>query len=191
MILLFRPREEFVQAAVNSGRRAELTYSQVGVTQRSQCPEGFTPNEWTAIIGNGEHAFESAKEAIKSYSMLQLSWLQRVGPLAPIAADSIVCTLARQFGVYSLNVAKIVYVEDESSNRFSFGYGTTAEYPLVGEERFTVSLNESTGDVSFEIFSFSRPNSLLMRLAWPWLRRAQRRFCRDATEAMRDALEKR
>ena len=187
MILLVRPDGDFIDATIDSQRRAGLTYSQVGWTMRSQCPDGFATNQWNAVIGKGELVFERAKAALQNYQLLQLGWIQHVGPSDPIAANSIVCTLGRQFMVYSLNFAKIVYVDDRISTQFSFGYGTTCEHPLIGEERFTVSIDASTGDVTYSIFSFSRPNAFVFQLALPWLRRAQRRFCRDSTEAMHAA----
>ena len=187
MLLLSPPTVSFIRDTIAARRHSELSYSEVGWTTRSEYPAGFGSNHWKGIIGHGALDFQSAKLAIKNYRMLQLGWINRVGPISPVAESAIVCTLAKQFMLYSLNVAKIVSVDDEQSNRFGFSYGTTPEYPLVGEERFTVSLCESTGDVIYEIFSFSRPNSLGMRLALPWLKKAQRRFCIASAAAMREA----
>ncbi len=187
MFLLRFPSEQFINSSVDSQRNAEFTYLNVGWTRSSRCPVGFAANQWTAVVAQGGEGFERAKNAFRTYQMLQLGWLRHVGPKEPIQQGSLVCTLARQTGIYSLNVARIVYVDNESPNRFGFGYGTLPEYPLCGEERFTVEIDENTGEVSYEIFSFSRPKSLLTALGRPIIRGAQRRFCRDSVEAMRAA----
>lgn len=187
LLLLSPPTDSFIHDTIAAHRHSELSYSEVGGTTESECPAGFASNHWKAIIGHGASDFQSAKLAIRNYRMLQLGWLSHVGMTESIANESLVCTLAKQFMVYSLNVAKIVSVDDELPNRFGFSYGTTREYPLVGEERFTVSICESTGNVEYEIYSFARPSSVATRLAWPWLRRVQRRFCLASAAAMREA----
>jgi len=56
-----------------------------------------------------------------------------------------------------------------------------------GEERFAVVLRDD-GSVWFEVESFSRMASPLLVLVAPIARRFQRRFLRDACEAMRRAV---
>ena len=186
MFLLQRPDQEFILRTAEKHRHTELTYAHTGWTREYRCPDGFTTNRSSAVIGNGERVFQRAKAAISEYQMLQFGWIQAVGPQEPIARNSIVCILARHWGVYCLNFARIVYVDDSRPDQFSFAYGTTREYPLAGEERFAVSINSTTGEVTYDIFSFSRPLSLLLWLSLPSMRRAQRRFCRDSTSALRN-----
>ena len=120
--------------------------------------------------------------------MLNLGWIQVVPSNAPIAHGSLVCTLLRTMGFYVLNIAQVVYVDDiEHLDQFGFGYGILPEYLVSGEERFTVAFDRVTDIVTYELFSFSKPSSALMRFGWPLVRRAQRRFCRDSTEAMMSA----
>lgn len=189
MFLLRRPSDESINATINAQRAANLTYGFVGWTECSMAPPGFSVNHWTSVIGKGGRAFARAKDAMHQYRMLTVGWLQRIGPVEPIVRNSIVCTLARQMGMYSLNVGRIIYVDDQTSERFGFGYGTLPEHALVGEERFMVMLDTTSENVRFEIFSFSRPQSMLMRAIRPLLWRAQRRFCVDATAAMRDSCQ--
>ena len=183
------PDDDFIHAIVDLHRRPALSYSKIGWTSRSECPVGFATNQSNAVIGNGEHDFLRAKAAIQNYDMLRLGWMQPAGDNDPIVVGSMVCTLSRKLMVYSLNVNRVVYVDDQVSNRFGFGFGTTAHHLIIGEERFTVSIDESTGDVTYEIFSFSRPDQLFSRLALPWFRHLQRVFCRDSTDAMRAACQ--
>lgn len=185
MLLLQRPKDDLINATITAQRDAGLTYDFVGWTARSAAPAGFAVQQWTSVIGKGGRAFERAKDAVRQYRMLNIGWLQRIGPAEPIAPNSIICMLARQMGLYSLNVSRIVYVDDQSAGRFGFGYGTLPEYALIGEERVTVEWDTVSENVTFEIFSFSRPSSMLMSVGSPLLRRAQRRFCVDASAAMR------
>lgn len=185
MLLLQRPTDNLIDATINAQRHADLTYDCVGWTARSAAPAGFTVQQWSSLIGNGVRAFERAKDAVRQYRMLDIGWLQRIGPAEPVSPNSTICMLARQVGLYSLNVARIVYVDDQSADRFGFGYGTLPEYPLIGEERVTVDWDAASENVTFEIFSFSRPSSMLMSMGRPFIRRAQRRFCVDASAAMR------
>lgn len=182
MFLLRRPTAEFVEATRRAQRTARFTYDAVGWTRGRALPEGFAVTQWQAVIGRGADDFRRARQALADFRMLRLGWLEPLEPLEPIAPDALVCTLARQGGLYSLNVGRIIYV-DESPGQFAFGYGTLPEYPVRGEERFCVA-HAPSGDVTFEIFSFSRPRSALMLLARPLLRRLQRRFCTQAAAAM-------
>ena len=183
--MLRRPHDDQINATIAAQRDAPLTYDYVGWTARSAAPPGFAVQRWTSVIGKGVRAFERAKDAVRQCQMLNVGWLQRVGPAEPVAPNSLICTLAQQMGLYSLNVARIVYVDDQSPVRFGVGYGTLPEYALVGEERVTVEWDTASDDVMFEIFSFSRPSSMLMSAVRPLLRRAQRRFCVDSATAMR------
>lgn len=188
LFLLRRPNEAFIQETMESQRDQQLTYPGVGLTRESGCPAGFRKNQWRAVIGAGEEAFLRAKQALADWRMLNLGWVEVVSAPESIREHAHVCTLARTLGVYTLNVARIVYVDDDdAANRFGFGYGTLPEYALSGEERFTVTYDPATQDVVYEIFSFSRPTSLMVRLGQPFVRRAQRRFCCDSVAAMEAA----
>lgn len=183
MFLFRRPTEAFVAATRDAQRAAPFTYDAVGWTREQRVPDGFAVTRWKASIGRGTADFERAKRALADHRMLRLGWIEPAGMIEPIVPGALVCTLARQAGLYSLNVGRIIYVEDEP-DRFAFGYGTLPEYPVRGEERFAVARDPVTDDVTFEIFSFSRPQSPLMLLARPFLRLVQRRFCRESSAAM-------
>jgi uncharacterized protein (UPF0548 family) len=61
----------------------------------------------------------------------------------------------------------VVYVVDEVARR-GFAYGSLPGHPLTGEEAFVVGL-QADGSVVFTVTSYSRPGSLLTRLAGPVL----------------------
>lgn len=185
MFQLRRPTADFIDQTIQAQRDTEFTYPHIGLSRESVCPEGYTINQSRAVIGTGEPCFRRAKEAIRNCQMLNVGWLQAVHFAGPIINDSLVPTLVWTMGLYALNVARVVYVDDvEGANQFGFGYGTLSEYPVSGEERFTVKFDPTTGDVSYELFSFSKPASLLTRIGWPVVRMSQRRFGRDSIAAM-------
>ncbi|MFM9058610.1 MAG: DUF1990 family protein [Planctomycetaceae bacterium] len=187
MLLIRKPTAEFIAATMRSQRTARFTYDAVGWTRERKVPTGFATTRWQAVIGRGEDDLRRAKQVAAELRMLRLGWIEPAGPLEPIAPESLVCTLARQSGMYSLNVGRVIYVDD-AADSFAFGYGTLPEYPIRGEERFAVALDRGTNDVTFEIFSFSTPRSPLMLLARPLLREIQRRFCTQSSAAMSGAV---
>ncbi len=69
---------------------------------------------------------------------------------------------------------RVVYVINEP-NRRGFAYGTLAGHPESGEESFVIERSDE-GSVWITITAFSRPSSLLWRLAGLPLRIAQRRY---------------
>lgn len=184
MLLLRRPSESFIAETIRSQSAAPFTYDAVGWTARRDAPAGFAVNAWSGVIGRGLEDFERARRAMEEWRMLRLGWLERVGPPAPIRPGVLVGTLARQTPLWFLNVGRIVSVED-TPDVFAFSYGTLREYPIHGEERFSVEHDAATGVVTFGIFSFSRPAMVLTRVGRPVVGLLQRRFCREATEAMR------
>jgi uncharacterized protein (UPF0548 family) len=82
-----------------------------------------------------------------------------------------------------LNAARIVYVIDEP-DQFGFAYGTLAEHGESGEERFSVEFDRKTGDVTYDLYAFSRPNHILAKIGYPFSRMLQKRFAAESKLAM-------
>lgn len=118
--------------------------------------------------------------------MFSLDWVGLYSTDTPISPDENVAVLASHFGFYSLNGARIVYVIEET-DRFGFAYGTLTDHGEIGEERFLVNLDAESGDVSYDIYAFSRPG-LFARLGYPLSRNLQKRFAQDSMNAMRSAV---
>ena len=72
-----------------------------------------------------------------------------------------------------LNACRIVYVVDDSGPNFKFGfaYGTLPGHVESGEERFLIEWNRADNSVWYDILAFSRPNHVLTRLGYPFVRR--------------------
>lgn len=186
MLLLRRPSADFIASTMRAQRTSPFTYDAVGWTKEGKVPPGFAVTQRRAKIGGGEGDLQRAKRAVTEYRMLRLGWIEPVCSLEPIAPETLICTLVRQSGLYSLNIGRIIYV-DESDDHFAFGYGTLPQYPVRGEERFAVALDRGTNEVTFEIFSFSSPQSPLMLPARPFLRQVPQRFCTQSAAAMLSA----
>lgn len=125
-----------------------------------------------------------------------MGWLMTFPKDLKVEPGAEVAVVVRSAGVYLLNVARIIYLDDKvPSDRpeleawFSFGYGTLPEYPLCGEERFAVTLDRETGDVGYEIFSFSSPIAWYAYVGKPMMIRTQKKFCRDSSLAMQQAIK--
>jgi uncharacterized protein (UPF0548 family) len=102
----------------------------------------------------------------------------------------VVAVLAHVFGFWSLNTCRIVYVVDDEGpvKRYGFAYGTLPEHVESGEERFMVEWDQENASVWYDILAFSRPNQFLACLAYPLVRRLQKRFARDSAAAMLTAV---
>lgn len=102
-------------------------------------------------------------------------------------AGTTVAVVARHYGLWSVNVSRVVYeVDDEKDGvkRYGFAYGTLPEHAERGEERFIVEWSREDDSVHYDVLAFSRPNHLLVLLGYPLARAAQRRFARDSLAAM-------
>lgn len=185
MFLIRRPDHAFVQRIVDSQRDQPLMYADVGMTRKSKTPIGFYENKYQAVIGSGEKDYAKAKKQLNEFRMLDLDWIKVVAKPSGIVEGALVATLIRQFGIYSLNVARIVYTELDSDHRFGFGYGTLSEYPVYGEERFSVVYDAASGNVSYEIYSFAKPATMLTKIGWRFVRKVQQRFGPASCDAMR------
>jgi uncharacterized protein (UPF0548 family) len=100
--------------------------------------------------------------------------------------------MARLFGLWTVNMCRIVRTTDEDGPVASFGlaYGTLVGHAETGEERFRVEWDHADDSVWYEIRAVSKPGSWLTRLGYPLTRRLQRRFGRDSMRAMTECVER-
>ena len=114
-----------------------------------------------------------------------MSWVSLCWPETPIEPGATVAVLISHLGFWSMNAARIVYVIEEQGRieKYGFAYGTLADHGEIGEERFTVELNQDDQTAWFDLYAFSRPR-LAARLAYPVSRMLQKRFARDSKAAM-------
>lgn len=191
MLVLRKPSAEVVRRFLARQANMPLSYPAVGATATSP-PPGYVVDHTRIRLGEGEAVFEKAKAALQRWEQFRLGWVEPCAMDAPIRKGEIVAILGRGMGMWWLNACRIIYVVDESGpdTRFGFAYGTLPGHIQRGEERFLIEWDQRDGSVWFDILAFSRPNYVLTRLGYPLVRRAQKRFGREAAQAMRLAATK-
>lgn len=187
MWLLRRPSRDFIELFLRRQDGASLSYTAVGATD-GEPPPGYDHDHNRAHLGHGPAAFEAACAALRAWRQFPAPLTEIVPPGAPLAPGQNVAVLARAFGSWWLNAARIVYAIDEEGppRRYGFAYGTLAEHVEAGEERFLVE-QLADGSVWYDLRAFSRPNHWMVRLAYPLARRLQRHFARESLASMRAA----
>jgi uncharacterized protein (UPF0548 family) len=194
MFLLRKPTEEAVRQFISSQQDLPFSYAQVGATksQPGNVHGGYTVDHNRIKLGQGQDTYLSAMSALQSWQQFDLGWVTVVLPGKPLEVGTAVAVLARVFGFWSLNAARIVYVIDERQGqrtRFGFAYGTLPDHVERGEERFTVEWC-ADDSVWYDIYAFSRPKHPLARIGFPITRMLQKRFVRDSLAIMTSCVDK-
>ena len=186
MFLFRKPSEDYVRRFISSQRDRPFSYGEVGASREGAPPKGYMVDRYRAKLGEGSKAYERAVEALRAWRQFDLGWVRLFPPDAPIEAGTTVGVLARHYGFWSLNTARIVYLVEESGEveRFGFGYGTLPGHGERGEERFSVEWRREDGSVHYDVLAFSRPKHPLAWLGYPFVRLLQRRCARDSKRAM-------
>lgn len=186
---LQKPSPSALRDFIESQRGLAFTYDGVGATA-GEPPGGYVVDRVRAPLGHGAEAFAAARRRLEQWQQFNLGWVEAWPRDTPIRPGEQVAVVARAMGLWWTNVARIVYVVDETGDeqggvaRFGFAYGTLPAHVERGEERFLIEWNRATDEVDFNILAFSRPRHVLARLGYPQVRRMQRRFGRDAARAM-------
>jgi uncharacterized protein (UPF0548 family) len=184
MLSLRKPESSTIRQFLDGQSKLNFTYHGVGTTA-TQPPKGYVVDHTRAKLGSGDQIFISAKSALQRWQQFRLGWLEAWSPETPIQQGEVVAVIARSVGVWWLNACRIVYVieDDGPLQRFGFAYGTLPDHAGSGEERFLIEINES-GDVWYDILAFSRPQHVLARLGYPFVRVVQKRFGKESAAAM-------
>jgi len=190
MFFLKGPSLEGIRRSMASQKSLPFSYTEVGASREGVAPPGYVVDRYRVGLGEGPEAYARAVEALRGWRQFGLGWVRLLPSGAPIEEGVTVGVLARHYGFWSLNPARIVYLVEETGNveRFGFGYGTLPGHAERGEERFSVEWNREDGSVSYDVFAFSRPKHPLARLGFPFARALQRRFVRDSKKAMVEAV---
>jgi uncharacterized protein (UPF0548 family) len=194
MFLHRKPSEEVVRQFIASQQDLPFSYEQLGATrsQPGNIHGSYTIDHNRTRLGQGQGTYERAMSALRSWQQFDLGWVTVVPPGEPLEVGTVVAVLAKVFGFWSLNAARIVYVIDERQaqrTRFGFAYGTLPDHVERGEERFTVEWC-ADDSVWYDIYAFSRPKHPLARLGSPITRMLQQRFVSDSLAIMKAASTK-
>jgi uncharacterized protein (UPF0548 family) len=193
MFLLKRPDKAAIDAFRSGAQTLAISYPDIGLTKHTTAShegpfsDSYKIDHNRIAIGTGDADWEKAKEAVRSWKMFDLPWVELCWPDTPIKVGNDVAILVVHLGFYSLNAARIVYVIDEPG-RFGFAYGTLTDHGESGEERFLVELDPESGDVFYDLLAVSRPGHFLTYLGYPFARLLQKRFAADSKAAMLTAV---
>jgi len=189
MLSLRKPTAEAIRPFLEAQVKLPFTYSAVGATATTP-PDGYVVDRTRIKLGDGEPVFQSAKAALQRWEQFHLGWVEAWSPDTPIKTGEVVAVMGRAIGLWWLNACRIVYVVDEPGpiTKFGFAYGTLPGHVESGEERFLIEWNRSDDSVWYDILAFSTPNHILVRLGYPMVRRAQKRFAQDSGAAMMRAV---
>ena len=185
MVSLRRPSTETIRGFLTVQSKLGFTYTAVGATA-SLPPADYVVDHTRIKLGQGEEVFMKAKAAFGRWQQFRLGWVEVWSPETPIQTGEVVAVIARNLGLWWLNACRIVYVLDEpgSVSRYGFAYGTLPDHAGTGEERFLVEWNRVSGEVWYDILAFSRPQWLVTRLGYRYMRWLQKRFGKESAAAM-------
>src|SRR4051794_40806522 len=144
MFVFAKPKREEIEGFLAERGSDNFSYAEVGATEADP-PAGYNLDHNRIQLGSGAACFDRAKDAIRSWKMFALAWVELYFDDTPIETGQTVAILVRHFGFYSLNAARIVYTID-TSERFGFAYGTLTGHSEIGEERFSVEYHPDTDE---------------------------------------------
>src|SRR3712207_2405798 len=150
MFSLRKPSEAAVRRFITSQENLTFSYEKVGASREGVAPRGYAVDRYRVKLGEGPEAYARAVEALREWRQFDLDWVRILPPRAPVEVGTTVGVLARHYGFWSLNTARIVYLDVESGEveRFGFGYGTLPGHAERGEERFGLEWNREIGRAS-------------------------------------------
>jgi len=190
MLSLRKPSVDLLVRFIATQTKLDYSYAAVGATAH-ESPSGFVVDHTRIKLGTGESAFQAATAALQRWEQFQLGWVEAWSPQTPIRRGEVVAVMGYAIGLWWLNSCRIVYVVDETgpTRRYGFAYGTLPGHVESGEERFLLEWDRGTDDVWYDILAFSRPNHFLIRLGYPMVRGAQKRFGRESAARMFRAVQ--
>jgi uncharacterized protein (UPF0548 family) len=191
MFSLRKPTPEQIARFLQDCQESPFSYQEVGAT-RGEMPKGYVRDAHRWRVGQGEPTFELAADAIRHWEMYPADVVDLHERTAAVEPGVVVAPLIRLLGVWAMVACRIVYVIDrrEADGRrlFGFAYGSLAAHAERGEEQFLIEYDPSDDSVWYHLKAFSRPGHVLAALAFPFVRRLQRRFAARSLASLQQAL---
>ena len=152
-------------------RTSAPTYDEIGATRDERHVEGSHHLRRSAELGTGADVFARGADCVMSWDMHRRAGFVVYPTHAVAAPDAVVAMVLGLGGIGLVVPCRVVYVVEEPRRR-GIAYGTLPGHPESGEEFFVVERGDDNV-VRMTITAFSRPATLLPRLAGPVGRRAQ------------------
>lgn len=193
MIFFVKPDHDSMENVLRSLETLPFSYPEVGLTldgrveTRDALRARYRLLHRRTYMGTGGAVFERAKEALRTWQMFDLDWLQLCCSTKVSLADGgTVAILGKTFGAWWINPCRIISLIDHEGpvERFGFAYGTLTTNAVCGEERILVAWDRHDDTVYYDLFSFSRANLWISRLTIFYLRHLQERFGRESGQNM-------
>ena len=125
MFLTREPAEAGIRAFVAAQSTLPLSYAEVGATREGVTPKGYyAVDRYRVKLGEGEAAYRRAVEALRGWRQFDLGWASIVPRGAPLEVGTTVAVLARHYGFWSLNSARVVYLVEGTDRAERFGFAT-------------------------------------------------------------------
>jgi uncharacterized protein (UPF0548 family) len=181
---LRKPSTETIHRFLARQAERSFSFADAGCT-RGDPPARYFVDRNSVLLGEGSAVFAAACQALCRWEMFRLGWVELYASADSVSVGDAVAVLIRACGMWWLNAARIVYVEerDAADRQFGFAYGTLQEHAEVGEERFWIRRDEQDR-VWYDIVAASRPARWYGWAGLPLVRRLQRRFAVDSQQAM-------
>ena len=186
MLTLHQPDESALAALVARDHDAPLSYT-AGLLERVDSERGWFVDRHRAVVGYGAPDFELAKEALRQWTQFRMPWTVPAHPLATITVGATAGYSARAAGLwwsYCCQILETIEDTHDGQQRFGFVYGTVRGHAERGEERFLVTHDPATDEVTYQLFAMSRPGRWFTWCGVPIGRRTQAKFRRGSTAAM-------
>jgi uncharacterized protein (UPF0548 family) len=190
VLSLFEPDEAFIRSELAARRAMGFSYPDVGAT-RTTPPAGWRINHMRSLVGKGRARHDALVAPLFSWKLLAVGGLEAFPDVDELEVGTNVALRSHQLGLWSLDFCRVIYVvkdepeQDGRVRRTGFGYGTLPGHAVRGEEIFSLEWHPESEEVWYEIRSFSRPATALVKLASPIAWAMQRRFAGASLEKAR------
>lgn len=151
---LRKPSAEEVRALLAAQGASSFSYDFVGAIAAADevgapsIPAGFDRDCTRQKVGSGDRAFTAACDGLRAWKHFPPEWTE-VWPGGELAEGLAVVMLARIWGVWLVNLCRVVRVVDEEKanggRRFGFAYGTLRQHLSAGRSGF---LSKSTREAT-------------------------------------------
>eukprot|EP00882_Tetradesmus_deserticola_P001654 GHRQ01001781.1.p1 GENE.GHRQ01001781.1~~GHRQ01001781.1.p1 ORF type:complete len:256 (+),score=63.08 GHRQ01001781.1:64-831(+) len=154
---------------------------------------GFMITKTRKKVGSGRDVYNAAVGAVQSWAHLQLGWNCTTNPAMKVGAT--ICSATQTVVPWSVLPARVTYMnegseqfEDGPGQRFALGMCSLSGHQLAGEERFAVDMH-ADGSVWYDVFLFSKPDTLLALVSLPVVKIMQIRYVNDSASAVAAAVK--
>src|ERR1041384_3183215 len=118
MLSIRHPTVDSLHRTLVEQSKLDFAYSRLGATATCAtvddlaAPEDYVIDHTRIVLGQGSAVFERAKAALRRWQQFRLGWLEVFPEDAAIRPGETVLVVARAFGLWWTNAARIVYVVD-------------------------------------------------------------------------------